>query len=132
MEKLIFEVPAMYADHHVTNVRQLLTRLDGVKDVYASSAFQFIEVTVDPAVVGEEALRDVLETNGYLGELSLPFESGLPVTQEEDQSTIYFRHTSAFEQVKETVSFTQSVPHTGRALWPCPGMGPIRTTVDEK
>lgn len=132
MEKLIFEVPAMYADHHVTNVRQLLTRLDGVKDVYASSGFKFVEVTIDPAVVGEEALRNVLETNGYLGELSLPFESGLPVTQEETQNKIYFRHTSAFEQVKETVSFSQVVPNTGRALWPCPGMGPIRTIVEEE
>jgi copper chaperone CopZ len=47
METKTFDAPALYADHHVTEVRRILLELEGVTDVYASSAFQTVEVTYD-------------------------------------------------------------------------------------
>jgi len=43
--KTILELPAMYGDHHVTEVRHILLGLDGVKDVYASSGFRVVETS---------------------------------------------------------------------------------------
>ena len=40
MKTLSLELPAMYGDHHVIEVRRILLEIDGVKDVYASSSFQ--------------------------------------------------------------------------------------------
>ena len=48
MEKKSFKLPAMYADHHVVEVRRILLEMPGVQDVYASSAFQVADVTFDP------------------------------------------------------------------------------------
>ena len=60
MEKKSFDLPAMYADHHVVEVRRLLLETSGVKDVYASSAFQVADVTFDPGVVSESELAEKL------------------------------------------------------------------------
>ena len=40
MNKVTIDLPSMYGDHHVQEVRRLLFDLDGVEEVYASSAFQ--------------------------------------------------------------------------------------------
>ena len=48
MEKITVDLPTMYGDHHVTDVRRILLALPGVEDVYASSAFRLVEVTFDP------------------------------------------------------------------------------------
>ena len=47
METKAFEAPALYGDHHVSEVQSILKELPGIEDVYASSAFQAIEVTFD-------------------------------------------------------------------------------------
>ena len=47
METKAFEAPALYGDHHVSEVQSILKELPGVEEVYASSAFQAIEVTFD-------------------------------------------------------------------------------------
>ncbi|MEJ2207618.1 MAG: hypothetical protein P8129_01105 [Anaerolineae bacterium] len=36
MEKVTFNIPAMWADHHVLKVRQTLTQIGGVENVLAS------------------------------------------------------------------------------------------------
>jgi copper chaperone CopZ len=78
MEKLIVDVPSMYADHHVLTVRDLLTSMKGVGDVYASSAFKQVMVQYDPAVVTAEAITSALADAGYTGEMEMPIQGKLP------------------------------------------------------
>ncbi len=131
MEKKSFELPAMYADHHVVEVRRILLALPGVKDVYASSAFQVAEVTYDPEVIDETAIAEKLEQAGYLGEFAVITEAGKPVTSKNGDE-LYFRQTEVYEQTKETIGFVQNVSYIGRPLWPCPGIGTINTMEEEK
>ncbi len=127
METLTLELPAMYGDHHVLEVRRLLLETPGVTDVYASSSFRAAEITFDPAQVDGVTIKARLEEAGYLGELDLPMESGEPVTgRGASEGVSYFRHTAAHESVGNTVSFAQQVPFSGRPLWPCPGMGTLK------
>jgi len=37
MKTKVIELPALFGDHHVTEVRRILNEIQGVKDVYASS-----------------------------------------------------------------------------------------------
>ncbi len=77
MEKVIVDVPSMYADHHVLVVRELLTDLDGVEGVYASSAFKQVLVQYDPAAVQAEAITGVLSEAGYTKEMQMPVQGKL-------------------------------------------------------
>lgn len=129
MEKLTLDVPVMYGDHHVLEVRRLLSALPGIADIYASSAFQIVEVTYDPQAVDAEQIRVTLEKAGYLEPLPVPTETDQPVYQS-DAPNVYFRHSAAYAQAGQTVSFAQRVSYSGRPLWPCPGMGPLQR-VDE-
>ena len=126
MNTFTIEVPTMYGDHHVTEIRRLLFELPGVDDVYASSSFHILEVTYDPGKLSPEEINNVLEEAGYLGDLSIPVESGQAEYGRGNGQT-YFRHTAVFENTRHTVSFSQSVNYANQPLWPCPGMGPIRS-----
>jgi len=77
MEKVIVDVPSMYADHHVLVVRELLTGLDGVESVYASAAFKQVLVQYDPAAVQAEAITGVLSEAGYTKEIQMPVQGKL-------------------------------------------------------
>lgn len=131
MDTLTLEVPAMYGDHHVIEVRRILLELPGVEDVYASSGFRVVEVTYDPGKVNSERIKVCLEEAGYLGELTMPAESGVAAYGQGNGKS-FFRHTMVFENTRNVVSFTQNVNYTGRPLWPCPGMGPIKTNKPEE
>jgi copper chaperone CopZ len=126
-----FDVPAMYGDHHVSEVRRILIEIPGVEDIYASSAFRVVEVTYDEKKVNDLEFQIKLEDAGYLGEWQLQTESGKAVGTEEG-TTEFMRHTAVYEQIKKTVSFSQQVAYRGRPLWPCPGMGPIRSMDEEE
>ena len=65
MQKVILIVPAMYADHHVTKVKQLLSPISGVESVFASSAFKEVLIDFDPAKTSPEALVKALTAAGY-------------------------------------------------------------------
>jgi copper chaperone CopZ len=130
METLMLDVPTMFGDHHVVEVRRILLEMPGVQDVYASSSFQVVEVTFDPKKVGAEAVREALDQAGYLGELALPAETAAPAN-EPNGSQVYYRHTASYEQTRQVVGFAQQVSYSGRPLWPCPGMGVIPTTSEE-
>ena len=117
------DLPTMYGDHHVLEVRRLLQALPGIDGLYASSAFQYLEVTYDENQVNEEEILAKLEEAGYLGEMPTPQESELPAPEKMDSKP--FRHTASFQQTK-LVSFHHETAYAGRPLWPCPGMGPIK------
>ena len=124
-----FDVPAMYADHHVTEVRRILLAIPGVEEVNASSAFQIVKIEYDPEKTSEDILRGALDENGYLGDLQIPVESGKPAIGS-DRKT-YFRHTAAHKATGTQISFEQEIASSGRPLWPCPGMG-ARTRIDDE
>ena len=124
MEMKAFEAPALYGDHHVSEVQRILKELPGVEDVYASSAFQAIEVTFDEIKINADQIAARLEEAGYLGEIPMLAETGIAVEKKEGDGV--FRHTAVYETIKQTVSFAQHVQYQGRALWPCPGMGVVK------
>jgi copper chaperone CopZ len=62
----------MFADHHVLKARQALLALKGVDDVYASSAWQAVIVTYDPAQIEPEAIGQALEQAGYEPDKATP------------------------------------------------------------
>jgi excisionase family DNA binding protein len=123
MEKVVFDVPSMYGDHHVVEVRRILLEMSGVEQVYASSAFQAVEVDFDPEKVSVEQIKTRLAEAGYLEELSVPVEDSTAAAPNGKKP--FMRHTAAHEQAQQTVSFAQIVSYSGRPLWPCPGMGVV-------
>lgn len=126
MEIKTFESPALYGDHHVSEVRRILLELTGISEVYASSAFQVIEVKFDPVKIKAEQITACLEEAGYLGEVPMLIETGIAVEKKGGDN--FFRHTAVYETIKGTVSFAQRVDYHGRPLWPCPGMGAVKMT----
>jgi excisionase family DNA binding protein len=126
MEKVVIPVPAMYGDHHVLEVRHILLKLPGVAEVNASSCFQTVEVSFDPTKLNVAQIKARLDEAGYLGELSVPVETGAAISPEPKAGEkTFFRHTTAYEQAKQVVSFAQDIPANGRPVWPCPGLGAI-------
>ncbi len=125
MEKLVLNLPAMYGDHHVIEVRRILLEMPGISNVFASSAFRSAEVSFDPQIASADQIRSVLDAAGYLGELPAQLEVAVAVSDLDGGSTA-MRHTLVYEQTKQYVSFTQNIVAQGRPLWPCPGMGPVR------
>jgi copper chaperone CopZ len=129
MAHLSLELPSMYGDHHVLEVRRILLGFNGVKEVYASSAFQVVEVDYDGRKTTKKTLIAALEDAGYTSDFNIPEEQSIPA--HEGKETAYFRHTEASENTGNTVSFEQAVRVQRSPLWPCPGMGPIKTNILE-
>jgi copper chaperone CopZ len=128
MDTKTFETPVLFGDHHVTEVRRILLELTGVNEVYASSAFQVIEVKFDSKKITAAQIAACLEEAGYLGEVPMLIETGTAAERKDGDKS--FRHTAVYETVKETVSFAQRVNYSGRPLWPCPGIGTVKM-IDE-
>lgn len=122
-DTLTVELPAMYADHHVVEVRRILLELPGVRDVYASSAFHLAEVSFDPQQISDEEITRSLGSAGYLEDLIVPVEKDTPGVNGRAE---FFRHTAAYDQTHSAVTFGQHVSYLGRPLWNCPGMGVLR------
>ena len=57
METTTFDLNMMYGDHHVIEVRKLISAIPGVEEIYASSCFQVLEVSFD-----ESKLTENIET----------------------------------------------------------------------
>ena len=73
MEKVVLDVPTLWADHHVLKVRDVLTNLEGVDGVYASSAWKQVLVNYDSAKTDPAAIEKVLAEAGYpVGEGETP------------------------------------------------------------
>jgi copper chaperone CopZ len=131
MQKITYETPALYGDHHVTEIRRILLELSGVEDVYASSAFHVVEVTYDPEKINDLEIAVKLDEAGYLGEWTVPIEAGATTYHATVGLKPYFRHTAAYEQTRLVVSFAQNVSYLGRPLWPCPGIGIISKPMED-
>lgn len=114
MDRLVLTIPTLYGDHHTTAVRQLLEGLDGVQDVYVSSAFKQVSLSFDKKKASSEKIEQTLSEAGYSTE---EFESAYPTSIKERET----RHTAAVAGVGDSLSFAQNVPYEGRPLWPCPG-----------
>ena len=65
MEKVTFNIPSMWADHHTLAVRYALGQVDGVNDVIASSLYKDVLVKYDPATVSPDVLANTLAEAGY-------------------------------------------------------------------
>jgi hypothetical protein len=78
MASVTLSAPAMFADHHVLKARQTLLALEGIGDVYASSAWQAVIVSYDPDRIQPEAIERALSDAGYGSENGTPIlaESG--------------------------------------------------------
>ena len=73
MEKVVLDVPALWADHHVLKVRDALANLDGVQDIYASSAWKQVMVTFEDGATDTTTIEEALAKAGYpVGEGELP------------------------------------------------------------
>ena len=131
MKTITIDLPALYGDHHVTEVRRLLLELPGVDDVYASSCFQVAEVTFDETKIKEAEIKEKLEEAGYLGEIPVAQEDPEADTQN-GNSRPFFRKSAFYPQTQKTTSFAQNISFEGRALWPCPGIGPLQKVEKEE
>jgi copper chaperone CopZ len=74
MEELILEMPSMYGDHHVLKVRDVLMAVEGVEEVYASSAWKQVMISFDSKKVKTADLEKLLREAGYP-----PNEGGPPI-----------------------------------------------------
>ncbi|NLS79890.1 MAG: cation transporter [Chloroflexi bacterium] len=76
MASITLSAPAMYADHHVLRVREALSALAGVQEVYASSAWQSVVVSYDSAKIAPAAIADALAQAGYGDQQGTPILAG--------------------------------------------------------
>ena len=77
-KQVIYEVPSLYADHHVVAVRKALAELEGVEEIEVSTAFQEVRVSYDPKKSSPSSIEERLKEMGYHpGEegISLPLQS---------------------------------------------------------
>jgi copper chaperone CopZ len=65
MEKVTFSIPAMWADHHVLEVRQVLDQVSGVEEVVASAMYKDVLIKYDPANTTPESLASALSEAGF-------------------------------------------------------------------
>jgi copper chaperone CopZ len=73
MDKVVLDVPTLWADHHVLKVRDALGTLEGVDGVYASSAWKQVLVNYDAAKTDQAAIEKALADAGYpVGEGEVP------------------------------------------------------------
>jgi copper chaperone CopZ len=65
MDKVVLDIPTLWADHHVLAVREALFKTPGVEDVYASSAWKQVLVKYDAAKTDRAAVEKTLAEAGY-------------------------------------------------------------------
>jgi len=65
MERIALNVPALFADHHVKNVRKALLALPGIENVIASAMYRDVSVDFDPSKVSAAEIRRAVEAAGY-------------------------------------------------------------------
>lgn len=110
MERLTLELPTMYGDHHVVEVRALLAGLPGVRPLVASAAWQKVVVEFDPAQITPAAIAAALAARGYTTD-----PVGVPaISARHGEYTEFALGPGSIEQ------FIEKVP-AWSPLGPCPG-----------
>lgn len=110
MERLTLDLPTMYGDHHVIEVRNLLSALAGVRPVYASAAWHQVVCEYDPAQTSPEIIQQALAQRGYTSD---PIGNP-PTSARVGALTDFALAPGAVEQ------FMEKVP-SWSPLGPCPG-----------
>jgi copper chaperone CopZ len=72
MASVTVNLPTMFADHHVLKVRETLSALQGVGDVYASSAWHAVIVNYDDDKLNPPDIEKALVDAGYTPDASTP------------------------------------------------------------
>ena len=119
MERLTLELPTMYGDHHVVEVRALLAGLPGVRPVVASAAWQKVVLDFDPAQTGPTAIKAALAERGYTAD-----PIGVPAVSARLAGMTEFAQGSGIIE-----RFIEAVP-AWSPLGPCPGFS-VRHPGDE-
>jgi copper chaperone CopZ len=65
MEKVTFSIPAMWADHHLLAVRDVLGKVSGVEEVLASAMYKDVLIKYDETKATPESLANALIGAGY-------------------------------------------------------------------
>lgn len=65
MKKLTLKVPGMYADHHVSAVREALRSLPGIDDIEASALFKNVTISYEPDKTDPASIGKCLQEAGY-------------------------------------------------------------------
>ena len=65
MKQVVIDVPGMYGDHHVLQVRQVLLGTKGVSAVTASAARRKVAVRFEEADTSPGAIAEALFSAGY-------------------------------------------------------------------
>ncbi len=119
MDKVDFTLPFLFADHHVTEVRRILLKVPGVVDVYASSAFQTVEVTFDNAQITAADIQKTLDDAGYLSPLPSP-------TEDASDHPARSRRLSGDDPVLPGLHFSRPLPSKSINAWLIPGLGLLK------
>jgi len=72
MASVTVSVPTMFADHHVMKVRDVLFSIQGVEDVFASSAWHAVIVSYNPDKTEAAAINKALTDAGYTPDKPTP------------------------------------------------------------
>jgi copper chaperone CopZ len=73
MKEIVLDIPLMFADHHVLKVREILSGLEGVGEIYVSSAWNQAKIAYDEQKVKPAAIKKALAEAGYpVGEGEIP------------------------------------------------------------
>jgi copper chaperone CopZ len=124
MKQAKFDIPVLFGDHHVLEIRRILSEVEGVKDIFISSAYNFLKIEYDESATSEEAIKTLLEEAGYYGDLGFEFEQfGLEPGSGDHKK--HFRKGVLYDQTGQTQGFTQKATKTSREDWPSPGMGKL-------
>jgi copper chaperone CopZ len=65
MEELRLSLPALWADHHVLKVRDVLKGIGGVDALQASAMDHNVQLSYDPAQTSPDAIATALTEAGY-------------------------------------------------------------------
>ena len=111
-QHIILQLPAMYGDHHTVKVRQVLAALPGVKNAWASSAQQKVQVAFDPAQTSTDAITSALAAIGFRPG-KLPGMLNPPLDE--------LRHVTAADRAEQAPEARYAPPEKFGA---CPGLEP--------
>ena len=98
MKELILDVPLMFADHHVLKVRELFAGLEGIGDIYASSAWKQLMVSYDPDKLKPAAIEKALAEAGYpVGEETPVLLTSSPIKRDPQWEKLAIRSTMTYQ-----------------------------------